>query len=90
MFESKMELSDIFRYVIENMFFCNENDFHTEEYVKEFIFDSFGLAYISSILLGGIAHQNIFINREARQSINVQYQAAISGRPCRNQYKHYK
>ncbi|UJR06610.1 hypothetical protein I4U23_010894 [Adineta vaga] len=41
MFEPFMELSDAFRYVIENMPCCEENDSDIEEYVKNFIFDYF-------------------------------------------------
>ncbi|CAF3044611.1 unnamed protein product [Rotaria sp. Silwood2] len=83
MFEPKMELSDNFRYVIDNIFCCEEDDPMTEEYVKDFIFDYFGVAYVTSILLGGVAQQNIFIDREAkekleRNSIQIKHQAVVS------------
>ncbi len=62
-FELKMELSDNFKYVIENMPCCEINDLDIEEYVKDYIFDYFGITYVTSIMLGGVAQQNIFINR---------------------------
>jgi hypothetical protein len=83
MFEPKMELSDQFRYVIDNMFCCEEDDSDTEEYIKDFIFDYFGITYVTSILLGGIAQSNIFINRDAKErleqnSVQIQHQAQIA------------
>ena len=83
MFEPQMELSDNFRYVIDHMFCCEEDDADIEQYVTEFIFDYFGLAYVTTIFLGGVAQQNIFMNREdrerlERQSIQIQHQARIA------------
>ena len=67
-----MELSDNFRYVIDHMFCCEEDDADIEQYVTEFIFDYFGLAYVATILLGGVAQQNIFMNREDRERQSIQ------------------
>jgi hypothetical protein len=72
MFEPKMELSDNFKYVIENMPCCEEDDLDIEEYVKDFIFDCFGFTYVTSILLGGVAQQNIFIDREGKERLEKQ------------------
>lgn len=83
MFEPQMELSDNFRYVIDHMFCCEEDDADIEQYVTEFIFDYFGRAYVTTILLGGVDQQNIFMNREdrerlERQGIQIQHQATIA------------
>ena len=73
MFEPKMELTDNFRYVIENMPCCETNDPDIEQYVQEYVFDYFGLTFISSILLGGVAQQTIFIDKEAKQRLEAQH-----------------
>ena len=78
-----MELSDNFRYVVENLICCDENDPDVHDYIKEFIFEYFGLGYVTSVLLGGIAQQNIFMSRESKerleqQSINIEHQASIA------------
>ncbi len=83
MFELKMELSDNFKYVIENMPCCEEDDLDIEEYVKDFIFDYYGFTYVTSILLGGVAQQHITISREAKerlekQGVDITHSAAMS------------
>jgi hypothetical protein len=83
MFEPQMELSDDFRYIIENMPCCELDDVDIEEYIHDFIIGYFGLTYITSILLGGIAQQNIFIDRQTHEQMvnkgtNTHHQAQIS------------
>ncbi|CAF1415705.1 unnamed protein product [Adineta steineri] len=83
MFEPRMELSDNFKYVIENFPCCEEDDPDIEEYARDFIFDYFGFTYASSILLGGIAQQTILINRETKerlekQGVDVKHEASLA------------
>jgi hypothetical protein len=78
-----MQLADNFRYVIENMPCCEVDDVEIEEYINDFIFDYFGFNYITSILLGGIAQQNIFIDRQTHKQMvnkgtNTNHQAQLS------------
>ena len=78
-----MQLSENFRYVIENMPCCGDNDPDTEEYINEFIFNYFGFTYITSVLLGGIAQENILIDRKTHewmksQGVDTEQQAQIS------------
>lgn len=72
MFERKMELSDNFKYVIENLDCCEENDPDIEQYIKEFIFEYYGFTFVSSILLGGVARQHITISQEAKEKLEKQ------------------
>jgi hypothetical protein len=62
MFEPFMNLSDMFRYVIENLPCCEYNGI-IEKYISDYIFSYFGYAYIDMLMLGGIALENIFIDR---------------------------
>jgi hypothetical protein len=85
MFEPKMQLSDNFRYVIENMPCCEVDDADIEEYIKDFIFDNFGFTYITRVLLGGIAQENIVFDRQTHErmvnmGVNTKHQAQISFR----------
>lgn len=78
-----MELSDDFRYVIEEMPCCEEDDSDIEDYVKEHILDRFGVAYVSELYLGGIAQQTMFIRREEkerleRNGVQIQREAAVA------------
>jgi hypothetical protein len=78
-----MQLSDNFRYVIENMPCCEHDDADIEEYVHDFIFNYFGFTYITSIMLGGVAQENILINRVIHEQmqtngVNTQHQAQLS------------
>ena len=78
-----MQLSDYFRYVIENMPCYEQDDTDIEEYINEFIFDYFGFTYITRILLGGTAQENIIIDRQTHEKmvnegINTKHQAQLS------------
>ncbi|CAF0959422.1 unnamed protein product [Didymodactylos carnosus] len=64
MFEPLLELSDDFRYVIDNLPCCNY-DSNTEQYIYEYIFNYFGFTFISNLLLGGIAQEILLIDRES-------------------------
>ncbi|CAF1441399.1 unnamed protein product [Rotaria magnacalcarata] len=64
-----MELSDNFRFVIEEMPCCQEDNPDIEDYIKEFVFDYFGFTYVTQILLGGIAQQNILMNRTSQEQL---------------------
>ncbi|CAF0899456.1 unnamed protein product, partial [Didymodactylos carnosus] len=67
MFEPFMELSDTFRYVIDEMPCCDYDD-AIEKYLHEFVIDYFGFTFITEIVLGGIAQEILFIdNAERRQ-----------------------
>ena len=63
MFEPFMTLSNTFQYTIENLPCCDSNDRDTERYIFDSIFKYYGFTYISDLMLGGIAQQNIFINK---------------------------
>lgn len=65
-----LELSDEFRYVIDNMPCCNQSD-EIDEYIKEFIIDYFGIMYVKDLLLGGIAQQKIVISEEQRKKLET-------------------
>lgn len=67
-FTPMLELSNEFRYVINNMPCCNESD-ELYQYIKEFVIDYFGLAYVNDLLLGGIAQQKIVISEENRKKL---------------------
>lgn len=82
MFEPKMELTDNFKYVIESMPCCEDNDLDIEEYVTGLIFDYYGFTYVTSILLGGIAQQHIIIKEGAkerleRKGVDVKHEASV-------------
>ncbi|CAF3526942.1 unnamed protein product [Rotaria sp. Silwood2] len=70
MFEPTMELSDPFKYVINNLPCCNY-DADTEEYIYDYILNYFGYTYLSTILLGGIAQENVLINTESYQKMQA-------------------
>ena len=71
MFEPFMELSDTFRYVIEQMPCCNEYSQEIDDYIKEFVIDYFGLTYVSELILGGIAQQTMFISNKQRYELEM-------------------
>jgi hypothetical protein len=82
MFESKMELSDNFKYIIENMPCCEEDNPDITEYIRDFIFEYFGFTFVTIILLNGVAQQNIFTDREAKarleqHGIDVKHEAKV-------------
>jgi hypothetical protein len=74
MFEPLMKLSEPFRYVIENLPCCDnaDEDWMTEKYIRDFILDYFGYTYVSTLLLGGIAQENIFLSRSSHQKLESQ------------------
>ena len=83
MFAPLMQLSDSFRHVIDNMPCCEANDPDIEEYIKDFILGYFGYTYVTSILLGGIAQENLLIDRQSKErmvqeGISIQQQAKLS------------
>ncbi|UJR11116.1 hypothetical protein I4U23_015298 [Adineta vaga] len=63
--ESTLELSNDFRYVIENMPCCEFNE-TVERYIREFIIGYFGYTYIRSLQLGSIVQQTIIIKENDR------------------------
>ncbi|CAF4729344.1 unnamed protein product, partial [Rotaria sp. Silwood2] len=67
-FEPLLELSDQFRYVIDNMPCCKESS-ELDQYIQEFIIDYFGLVYVKDLILGGIAQQKIVISEENRKNL---------------------
>ena len=67
-FTPLLELSDQFRYVIDNIPCCNGSE-ELDQYIREFIIDYFGLMYINDLLLGGIAQQKIVISEENRRNL---------------------
>lgn len=67
-FAPMLDLSDQFRYVIDNMPCCNESD-EIIEYIQELVIDYFGLTYVKDLLLGGIAQQKTVISEENRKSL---------------------
>ena len=63
MFEPKMELSDNFRFVIDNMPCC-DLDSDVNDYITSYIFDYFGFAFISELILGGVIQEIVSIDSE--------------------------
>ncbi|CAF1009936.1 unnamed protein product [Adineta steineri] len=64
MFEPMMELSDTFRYVIEEMPCCDNSNVETDEYIEEFLIDYFGLTFVTELILGGIAQETLFVENQ--------------------------
>lgn len=62
LFEPALNLSNNFRLVIESMPCCNYSS-DVEEYIFQYLFNYFGFTYITDVLLGGSAQQNIYISR---------------------------
>ena len=69
LFEPKLQLSEDFRFVIENMPCCLF-DAPVEEYVRMYIIGYFGYTYVNDLLLGGIAQQRTIITQSDR--VNLQ------------------
>lgn len=69
-FEPLLELSDQFRYVIQEMPCCNESA-ELDQYIKEFIIGYFGLLYINELVLGGVAQQKIVVSEENRKNLQT-------------------
>lgn len=81
MFEQFMELSDTFRYVIQEMPCCKDDD-ELQQYIQEFIISHFGFTFVTELTLGGIAQQTMFItNKEMKKmeqsGVNIQHSASI-------------
>lgn len=82
MFEPAMELSDNFRHVIEYMPCCKV-DVTTREYIRNQLFERYGLMYMPSIVLGGIAQQTIEMQSEnysqlVSQGININKESQVN------------
>ena len=69
MFEPLLELSDEFMYVIDQMPCCDTNDTEAEQYIYDYVFGYFGYTFVTDLLLGGVAQQNIFIRQEDVSSL---------------------
>ncbi|CAF1403367.1 unnamed protein product [Adineta ricciae] len=70
MFEPAMELTDQFKFVINNMPCCNYTA-DTQKYIYTYIFDYFGYAYVSTVLLGGIAQETILMTNESYEKLET-------------------
>ncbi|CAF0764212.1 unnamed protein product [Adineta ricciae] len=68
LFEPKMNLSDDFHFVIEHVPCCELNK-SSEEYIRRYIIDYFGYAYVHDMLLGGVAQQRIVITQSDRSNL---------------------
>lgn len=82
-FDLKMKLSDDFKFVIDMLPCCDENDLDTQEYILTNIFDFFGYTYVSNMLLGGIAQQLITMSRASKdnlvsQGVSITHEAKVS------------
>ncbi|UJR17969.1 hypothetical protein I4U23_004868 [Adineta vaga] len=71
MFEPKMDLSDNFRYVIENLPCCEYNEL-VEKYIYDYIFGYFGYSYVTMLVLGGIAQQSMIIQSSNATALEEQ------------------
>jgi hypothetical protein len=89
MFEPMMQLSENFRFVIDNMPCC-EYDNDTKDYITSYIFDHFGFAFVSELLLGGITQEITSIDSQrltelktkglqTKHSVSVGYIVKIFG-----------
>ncbi|CAF1325661.1 unnamed protein product [Didymodactylos carnosus] len=65
MFELGLDLTDEFRFIIQHLPCCKCNE-TVEEYIREYIFKYYGYTYVTDLLLGGIAQQNVYITQEDR------------------------
>ena len=70
MYEPFMILSDQFRHAILNIPCCNHPTAEVENYIYEYIFNYYGFTFVTQLMLGGIAQQNIFINND--ELINIE------------------
>lgn len=67
-FEPLLKLADTFQYVIQEMPCCDDSNLDTDEYIREFFIDYFGLTFVTELILGGIAQETMSIgNREIRK-----------------------
>ncbi|CAF1177634.1 unnamed protein product, partial [Rotaria sordida] len=74
--EPKLELSDNFRYVIQNLPATGTYTSAVKKYIQDYIINYFGFTYITELLLGGIAQMTTVINQS---SIVPLQQEGISG-----------
>ncbi|UJR12389.1 hypothetical protein I4U23_016566 [Adineta vaga] len=65
LFEPKLELSDNFRYVIENLPVTSTYTPAIEKYIQDYIFNYFGFTYITELLLGGVAQMLTVIEKSS-------------------------
>lgn len=67
MFEPLVELSDTFRYVIDNLPCCDDtdDDWETEKYVRDYVLAYYGYTFVTTLLLGGVAQHNIFMKHDS-------------------------
>ncbi|CAF1032288.1 unnamed protein product [Didymodactylos carnosus] len=82
MFEPLMELSDMFKYVIDNLPCCDE-DWETEKYIRDYVFSYYGYTFVTTLMLGGTAQQTIMMKHDSikkleSQSISVRNEATVS------------
>jgi hypothetical protein len=59
MFEPRMELSDNFRYIIDQLRDVNLNEEDLDGFINDFI-DYFGITFVNEIQLGGLAAETLF------------------------------
>ena len=70
MFEPFINISDKFRYVIDQLPCCELDDAEiAEKYIHDYILEYFGYSYVSTLMLGGVALQNIFIDSSNASSL---------------------
>ena len=69
MFEPMMELTPQFRYVIDNLPCCNYTEAQVRKYTFDFLFHYFGYAFVTDLMLGGIAQQNMYIKKSEVKTI---------------------
>ncbi|CAF0928724.1 unnamed protein product [Didymodactylos carnosus] len=68
-----MNVSDQFQYVIQNLPCCSYSEQQVETYINDYIFNTFGSAYASSIVVGGSAQQNLIIAKSKLSMIEEEY-----------------
>ncbi|CAF4126325.1 unnamed protein product [Rotaria magnacalcarata] len=69
MFEPMINLTSQFRYVIDNLPCCNYTEDETRKYIFDLVFNYFGYAFVTDLMLGGIAQQNMYINKSEVKTI---------------------
>lgn len=69
MFEPLMNLTSQFHYVIDNLPCCNYTEEETRKYIFDFVFNYFGYSFVTDLVLGGVAQQNMYINKSEIKTI---------------------
>ncbi|CAF1174571.1 unnamed protein product [Didymodactylos carnosus] len=71
LFEPFMNLSNQFRYVIEQMPCCADtyDQDELENYINDYVFNYFGFSYITTIILGGMAQQTLFLSKNDKTAL---------------------